>query len=92
MTKKTYGIIEFIGNQCVARLRYKNAYIDKVKDYLLKYGYFKGRDFEVEIKTETHTTFRIICEKEMITRLKIFNRRLRIDDLNNEINNLNSLL
>lgn len=89
---KKYGIIEFIGNQCVARLRYKNAYINKVKDYLLKFGYFKGRDFEIEKITNTHTTFRIICNVEMITRLKIFNRRLRIDDLNNEINNLNSLL
>ena len=91
---KQYGIIEFVGENVVARMRYKNQRIPSLTKCLNKHGYFEKRDFEVEWvdNNKQNTTIKLICTYTMLVRLKIEIRKQWIEDLNNDINLLNSRL
>jgi hypothetical protein len=89
---KQYGIVEFVGDNVVARMRYKNQRIPSLTKCLNKHGYFEKRDFDVEWVDKGFTTLKLICSYTMLVRLKIEIRKQWIDDLNEDINNLNSRL
>jgi hypothetical protein len=91
MITKKYGVVGFIGNKTIARLRFSNELFPKIKMKLTLLGIVDGVDYTKEIITSKHTTITVILPPTILNQIKIETRKHRIINIQNEINQLRML-